>query len=76
MEEQIKIQIIFKFTNDQTNGHGDYCDAIYMTLEEYQNTTPEELRAMERARVDQWIYNIENPPVSEPEEPIEEENGD
>lgn len=65
------MQIRFEF---QTK-YGVYRDAL--NLDDNHTFTDSELDSMKQARVDRWIYNIENPVVSDativPEEiPVEE----
>ena len=49
--------------------YGVYRDALY--LDDNHNFTEQEIDAMKQQRVDNWLYIVENPPVSEPE-PVEE----
>jgi hypothetical protein len=53
------MQIRFEF---QTK-YGVYRDAL--NLDDNHTFTDDELNSMKQSRVDKWIYNIENPVVSD-----------
>ncbi len=40
--------------------YGDFSDAIYKTLEEYDAMTPEELEALKQERVNNWVQIIKD----------------
>jgi hypothetical protein len=61
------IKLIFEFETK----YGVYRDALY--LEENHIFTEQEIDAMKQQRVDNWLYAIENPPVTEPEPAVEPE---
>jgi len=59
---------------EKTDGTYTLVDAIVLTQEEYDNTTPEQIEAMEQVRWDNW-YAIVTAPSEEPivEETVEEQ---
>ena len=73
MKEEIMVQIKFTANNDETNGHGEYSDAIYMPLSEYQATSSKDRLAKQRARVANWVSVIEAPAIEEPIEELSEQ---
>ena len=55
------IKIDFEYETE----YGMYRDALY--LPDDHTYTPEEITAMEMERVNRWVYEIEHPPIPEPE---------
>jgi hypothetical protein len=66
-QDQIKIQVIFTAQTD----HGEFRDALYFDPAVWANLDPAVLEQMKQDRIDNWIYQLENPP--EPIEPTEEQ---
>ena len=60
-----QVQVIFE------RGEGSllYRDAIWMTQEEYNNTSSETLTTLKETRYNNWIDMINNPPVIVEPEP-------
>ena len=67
MTSEIKIQIKFKI---EENGYS-FSDALYLTLEQYQTYTQEQIEVLQRERFDAWMDAINNPPVID--QPTEEQ---
>lgn len=60
--DSVKIQVKFK--------KGDYSDALYLPLEQYQNMSPEALESLKEERYQTWLTFVEeqrNKPQGEPE---------
>lgn len=55
--DQIGVQIIFRAETP----HGTYQDALYLTMEEYGKTSPEEIDQMKQTRIDSWIAAVSVP---------------
>ena len=63
--EEVKVQIRFTIERD---GRA-FTDALYMPIEEYQNTPQETIEAMKEERFSNWISSLEaaqNAPQDEP----------
>ena len=54
--EKILVQINFTIPTI----YGDFSDAIYKTMEEYDAMTPEELEALKQERVNNWVKIIKD----------------
>ena len=66
-EDKIYIQIRFS----ELTKHGQFSDSLYFTPEDYAKKSKEDITALEKQRVENWIYLIENPAVAT--EPTKEE---
>lgn len=55
------IKIDFSFTTK----HGVFRDALYLPID--HSLTNEQIDAMKKERLDNWLYVVENPPQPEPE---------
>ena len=60
--EQIRVQINFS----QETEFGTFSDALYLSLQEYFETSPEQIEVMKQERVDNWVNLLKNPPQEEP----------
>jgi hypothetical protein len=66
MELTKQIQIVIKATNDDTQGCGDFTDALYYPIDSLP--TDDQIQADAQARIDNFVNVIQNPP-----EPTEEQ---
>lgn len=57
-----QVQIIF----EKGSGHQTYRDALWMSQEEYDDTTSETIEAMKQQRYDNWIALVTGLPTEEP----------
>lgn len=55
---------------EHTDGTYTLVDAIVLTEEEYNNTTQEQLEAMEQKRWDDWYAIVTAPSVEQPNEEV------
>lgn len=60
MDDVIKVMLSFSADTK----HGVYNDNLYFTQDEFAKISPDDLAAMKQHRVDNWVYQIENPPVA------------
>jgi hypothetical protein len=57
-----QVQIIF----EKGSGHQKYCDAIWMSQEDYDTTPSETIESLKQQRYDNWINVITGLPTVEP----------
>lgn len=62
MENMIKIDFSFQ------SPYGPYRDALYVPNP--NPYTPEQIQAMELERYNKWLYEVEHPPFTPPEEVV------
>lgn len=63
MEDIIQVQIRFSVDTK----HGTFNDALYIPYDDYQKIAQEDIDALKQERVDNYVAQVENPPVkSEP----------
>lgn len=58
MSEQVFVQIRFTVQTE----YGEYSDALYYSLNDYDLTSQEDIENAKQARVDAWVSYILNPP--------------
>jgi hypothetical protein len=69
MSEQVRIQVLF---SEETK-HGNYTDALYFTLEEYQNLDKKDLELMKKDRIKNYEKIVADAAKKTPPEPKIEE---
>lgn len=62
MEYDVKIQIKFKRTYNKGGVNIDFNDAVYLTPDEYQNLTVEDVNSRINERFENWKNIVDNPP--------------
>lgn len=55
----------FRFEIFDSENRVLFKDALWMTQDEYEALTPEQLNALEQERFNNWKDSIENPPIEE-----------
>jgi len=63
--------IMVQYRISEMTSEGQFNDALYFTKEQWAKLTKEELAAMVKKRVDNWLNLVKNPP--KPKEPTKEE---
>jgi hypothetical protein len=58
--QTVMIQVKFK----EHTEFGDYCDALYLTEEQYAKMEQKEIDAIKEARVAKWLTVVKNPIVN------------
>ena len=58
-----KVQVIFEKTTEYNQ---TYCDALWMTQEEYDSTSSEVIESMKQQRFDNWLAIVNAVPTEEP----------
>ena len=66
--DEVTTQIQIKFR--RVTPYGEFQDAIYLTKEEYDALTHQDIEGMKQSRVDSWISVVTAPPQET--HPIEE----
>ena len=61
--QEIRVQVNFS----RDTSFGTYSDALYFSLEDFDNTTPEQILQMQDDRVNAWIQAITTPPTDDNE---------
>lgn len=56
-----KVQVIF----EKGDSNQQFRDAIWMTQEEYDSTTPEAIEAIKQERYDNWLAIVNTMPTEE-----------
>lgn len=67
MADQVFVQVRFEVDTEV----GRYSDALYYTLQEYENTPEKEIQLDKQIRIDMWIDSFNNQTVAV--EPTKEE---
>lgn len=57
MLDRVQVQIVFSVDTK----YGSYQDALYINYDEYPNMTQENIEVLKQERVNNWIFQIENP---------------
>jgi hypothetical protein len=68
-KEAIKVAVQFEKETPQ----GRYVDTLWFTKDEYANLTPADIKAMEQARIDNWLAIVSQPSVEPTKEQLQEE---
>jgi|WetSurMetagenome_2_1015567.scaffolds.fasta_scaffold1100945_2 hypothetical protein len=62
--ESTTTPVMVQYRIKEITSEGEFNDALYFTKEEWAKLTKEELAAMVKKRVDNWVNMVKNPPKS------------
>jgi len=66
-DEEVFVQVRFKEKVDVKGQMIEYSDALYFLPEDYEKLDQKDIDSLKQGRIDNWKYQIENPPpVVEP----------
>ena len=63
-QDKIMVQVKFSVPVLIHGQASEFSDALYFTPEQWADMKPEELKAREQERIDNWQYQISHPPVA------------
>lgn len=66
-----EVRIQYRFTVE-AEGYPDFTDAIYFTIEEFNEMSDADLEALKAERWENWATIFDNPPVEVDAPPAEE----
>lgn len=71
--ENTTMPVMVQYRIKEMTSEGEFNDSLYFTKKEWADMTKEELDKMVKARVDNWVNLVKNPPTSVPESEVSKE---